>query len=70
MRNDTKNKNHVDLDDLKRFSMEDSAPRKKKLTDFYTPPLGKKMHLPSNINMRDLICNIAQKYVLFRDKLF
>jgi hypothetical protein len=38
----TQNIDYVDLDDLKRFSMDDSAPRKQKSTDFYTPPSGKK----------------------------
>jgi hypothetical protein len=35
---------YVDLEDLKRFSMDDSAPRKQKSKDFYTPPSGKKLH--------------------------
>ncbi len=35
---------YVDLEDLKRFSIDDSAPRKQKSTDFYTPPSGKKWH--------------------------
>jgi hypothetical protein len=39
----TWNIDYVDLEDLKCFSMDDSAPRKRKLTDFYTPPSGKKM---------------------------
>jgi hypothetical protein len=38
----TQNIDYVDLDDLKRFSMDDSAPRKQKSTDFHTPPSGKK----------------------------
>ncbi len=33
---------YVDLEDLKCFSMDDSAPRKQKSTEFYTSPLGKK----------------------------
>ena len=39
----TQNINYVDLEDLKRFSMDNSAPRKQKTTDFYTPPSGKKI---------------------------
>jgi hypothetical protein len=39
----TQNIDYVDLEDLKRFSMKDSAPRKQKSTDFYTPPSGKKI---------------------------
>ncbi len=35
---------YVDLEDLKQFSMDDSAPRKQKSIDFYTPPSGKKWH--------------------------
>jgi hypothetical protein len=38
----TQNIDCVDLEDLKRFSMEDSAPRKQKSTDFYTHHSGKK----------------------------
>jgi hypothetical protein len=34
---------YVDLDDLKHFSMDNSAPRKRKSTGFYTPPSGKKI---------------------------
>jgi hypothetical protein len=40
----TQNIDYVDLEDLKHFSIDDSAPRKQKSTDFYTPPSGKKMH--------------------------
>jgi hypothetical protein len=40
----SQNIDYVDLEDLKRFSMEDSAPRKQKSTDFYTPLSGKKLH--------------------------
>jgi hypothetical protein len=40
----TQNIDYVDLEDLKAFSMDDSAPRKCKSTVFYTPPSGKKMH--------------------------
>jgi hypothetical protein len=39
----TQNIDYVDLEDLKRFSMDNSAPRKQKSIDFYTPPSGKKM---------------------------
>jgi hypothetical protein len=38
----TRNINCVDLEELKQFPMEDSAPRKQKPTDFYTLPSGKK----------------------------
>ncbi len=64
----TQNIDYIDLKDLKRFSMEDLAPRKQKSTDFYTPPLGEKMHRLSNINMRDLICNVAQKMYFIQRK--
>ncbi len=36
---------YADLEDLKYFSMDDSAPRKQKSADFYTPPSGKKIAL-------------------------
>ncbi len=39
----TQNIDYVDLEDLKRFSMDNSAPRKQKSTDFYIPPPGKKI---------------------------
>jgi hypothetical protein len=39
----TQNIAYIDLDNLKCFSMDDSAPRKQKSTDFYTPPSGKKI---------------------------
>jgi hypothetical protein len=39
----TQNIAYGDLDDLKHFSMDDSAPRKQKNTDFHTPPSGKKI---------------------------
>jgi hypothetical protein len=51
----------VDVGDLKRFSMEDSTPRKQKSTDFFLPFQGKKLHQMSNVKMTDLICNVAQK---------
>ncbi len=38
----TQNIDFIDLEDLKRFSMDNSAPRKQKSTDFFTPPSGKK----------------------------
>jgi hypothetical protein len=38
----TQNIDYVYLKDLKCFSMDNSAPRKQKSTDFYTPPSGKK----------------------------
>jgi hypothetical protein len=40
----TQNIDYGYLEALKRFSMNDSAPRKQKSTGFYTPPSGKKMH--------------------------
>jgi hypothetical protein len=46
--------------------MDDSAPRKQKSTDFFTPSSGKKKHQLSNINMTDLICNFAQKMFLIQ----
>jgi hypothetical protein len=57
----TQNIDCVDLDDLKHFSMDNSAPRKQKTTDSYTPPSGKKLHQLSNVKITDLICNVAQK---------
>ncbi len=36
----TQNIDFVDLEGLKKNSMDDSAPRKQKSTDFYTPPSG------------------------------
>jgi hypothetical protein len=57
----TRNINCVDLEDLKQFSMEDSAPRKQKSTIFFNPPSGKKLHQLRNVNMTDLICKVAQK---------
>jgi hypothetical protein len=39
----TQNIDCVDLEDLKQFSIEDSAPRKQKSTDFYNPSSGKKI---------------------------
>ncbi len=39
----TRNIDFLDLEDLRCFSMDNSAPRKQKSTDFYTPPSGKKM---------------------------
>jgi hypothetical protein len=38
----TQNIDYIDLEDLKRCSMDDSVSRKQKSTDFYTPPSGKK----------------------------
>jgi hypothetical protein len=37
----TQNIDYVDIEDLKRFSIDDSV-QKKKSTDFYTPPSEKK----------------------------
>jgi hypothetical protein len=39
----TQNIDYVDLEDLKCFSVDNSAPRKQKSTDFYPPPSGKKI---------------------------
>jgi hypothetical protein len=39
----TQNIDNIDLEDLKCFSMDNSAPRKQKSTDFYIPPPGKKI---------------------------
>ncbi len=41
----TQNIDYVDLEYLKCFSMDNSAPRKQKSTDFYTLPSGKKIAL-------------------------
>ncbi len=41
----TRNIDNVDLENLKHFSMDNSAPRKQKPTYFYTPPSGKKIAL-------------------------
>ncbi len=57
----TQNIDYIDLEDLKCFSMDNSAPRKQKSTDFYTPSSGKKMYRLSNVKITDLICNVAQK---------
>jgi hypothetical protein len=51
----------VHLKELKQCSLNNATPRKWKSIDFYTPPSGKKLHRVSNINMTDLICNVAQK---------
>jgi len=40
----TQNIDYIDLEDLKPFSTDNSAPRKQKSTDFYTPPSGKQWH--------------------------
>jgi hypothetical protein len=57
----TRNIDYLDLEYLNHFSMDNSAPRKRKSTDFYTPPSGKKMHQLSKVKITDLICNIAQQ---------
>jgi hypothetical protein len=49
------------LKDLKQFLLNNATPRKRKSTDFYAPPSGKKLHPLSNINMTALICKVAQK---------
>jgi hypothetical protein len=57
----TQKVNLVHLKDLKRYSLNDATPRKRKSTDYYAPPSGKKLHQLSNVNMTDLICKVAQK---------
>jgi hypothetical protein len=57
----TRNIDYLDREDLKQFSMDNSAPRKKNPQIFILPLQVKKLHRLSNINMTDLICNIAQK---------
>ena len=64
----TQKTDSVDLGDLKRFSMEDSTPRKPKSTDFFSPLSGKKLHQISNINQTDLIYNIARKISFFSEE--
>jgi hypothetical protein len=59
------NIDYVDLEDLKRFSM-DNSQRKQKSKDFYTPLQEKKLHRLSNVKITDLICNIAQKICSFQ----
>jgi hypothetical protein len=61
----TQNIDYVDLEDLKRFSMDNSAPRKQKSTDFYTPLSGKKIasteqnqNYRSNLQPSTKICSI------------
>jgi hypothetical protein len=41
-RETTQNIDYIDFEDLKPFSMDNSAQRKQKSTDFYTPSSGKK----------------------------
>jgi hypothetical protein len=58
----TQNIAYVDLDNLKRFSMDDSAPRKQKNSQISILPLQvKKLHQLSNVKITDLICIVAQK---------
>jgi hypothetical protein len=38
----TQHIDYIDLEDLKRFSVDNSAPRKQKSIDFHTPSSGKK----------------------------
>jgi hypothetical protein len=64
----TRNIDFVDLEDLKQFSMDDSAPRKQKSTDFILLLRVKKLHQLSNINMTDLICNIEQKNMFYSER--
>ncbi len=67
----TRNIDYVDLEDLKQFSMEDSAPRKQKSTDFYTPPSGKKIASTEQCqNYRSDLQRCTKKYVLLREELF
>jgi hypothetical protein len=62
---------YVDLEDLKHFSMDNSASRKQQSTDFFIPPSGKKIALTEQCqNFRsDLQC-CTKKYVLFKEELF
>jgi hypothetical protein len=66
----TQNIDCVGLEDLKQFSMEDSAPRKQKSTVFIIPLQEKKFHRLSNINMTDLICKVAQKICFIQRRTF
>jgi hypothetical protein len=66
----TQNIDYNDLEDLSRFLMDDSAPRKQKIHIFLYSPFWKKLHRLSNVEITDLICNIAQKKVLVREELF
>ncbi len=67
----TQKVNLVHLKDLKWFSMDDSAPRKQKSTDFYIPPSGKKNALTEQhqYDRSDLQC-CTKKYVLFGEEFF
>ncbi len=59
----TQNIDYIGLEDLKRFSMDNSALRKQKSTDFYTPPSGKKIasteqHQYDRSDLQDFIKNM------------
>jgi hypothetical protein len=65
----TQKTDSIGLEDLKRFSLEDSTPRKQKSTDFFFLPFQeKKLHQISNTNQTDLIYNIAQKTVFVSEE--
>ena len=62
---------YIDLEDLKQFSMDNSAPRKQKSTDFYTPPSGKKIasteqcqNYRSDLQHCTKICSIQRRTLL------
>ncbi len=61
---------YVDPEDLKHVSIDDSVQKNKKPQFCILPLQEKKLHRLSNINMRDLIYNVAQKICLFREELF
>jgi hypothetical protein len=65
----TQNIDYVDLDDLKQFSMDDSAPRNENPQIFILPLQEKKMYRLNNINMTDLICKVAQKMCLIQRRI-
>jgi hypothetical protein len=66
----TQSIDYVDLEDLKCFSMDDSAPRKK-IHTFYTPPSGKKIALTeqcqnyrSDLQRCTKMCSIQRRTLL------
>jgi hypothetical protein len=67
----TQNIDYLDLEDLKCFSMDNSAPSKQKSTDFYTPRSGKKIALTeqcqnyrSDLQHCTKICSIQRRTLL------
>jgi hypothetical protein len=54
-------KDLVVLRDLKQFLLKDALSRKQKPTDFYNPPLRKKLHQLSNVKMTDLSWKVVSK---------